>query len=150
MFACVTSGLITPGVRTGSARTIGPLDRFRNPKATASSTTAARTRIPRTLRGCSCRTDRARRVFRLGRSVGQCVDLAPLGEASEGLRLDLSDAFPRQAEDPADLLQRPRIGIAVHPVAQLHDLPFAVGERLDRKTYRFLAETDVNLLRRLG
>src|SRR5439155_1003471 len=83
-------------------------------------------------------------------SVRQRLDLSPLGQASEGLRLDLADALAREAEDPADLLQRFRVRVPVHAVAELDDLAFTVGQRLDRLTYRFLAEADVKLLRRLG
>src|SRR5438132_4724495 len=74
------------------------------------------------------------------------LDLAPFGEARERLRLDLADAFSRHSDDPADLLERLRIAVAVHPVPELDDLLLALRERLDRLPHRALGEADVDLL----
>src|SRR6266540_5554821 len=151
MFACVTSGFTTPGVRTASARRSGPWSRPGIPKAaTASRTAAARTSASRTRRGCAGCAHYARRSFGLGRGLGESLDLAPFGEPPERLCLDLPDALPRETERAADLLERFRIRVAVHPVAELHDLPLPVGEGLDGATDGLLRKADVQLLGRLG
>src|SRR5207253_11164680 len=73
-------------------------------------------------------------------------DLALDGEPLERLRLDLAHALAGQPERPADLLERLRIGVAVHPVAELHDLALALRRRVHRAAQRLLGEADVHLL----
>src|SRR6476620_12254817 len=57
-------------------------------------------------------------------------NLAALGQPLQCSRLDLAHALARQSERAADLFERLRIGVAVHPVAKLHDLALSVGQGL--------------------
>src|SRR6185295_2616893 len=80
----------------------------------------------------------------------ECRNLPALSEPPQRLRLDLPHALARDPELPPDLLERLRIPITVHPVAQLLDVALAFGQRLHCLPDSVLRETDVHLLRRLG
>src|SRR5437588_11561157 len=77
-------------------------------------------------------------------------DLAALGKMRQRLRLDLPDALARDAERPADLLERLGIAVAVHAVAELDDLALTVRQALDRRPPGALGEAEMHLLRGLG
>src|SRR5918912_2023373 len=73
------------------------------------------------------------------------LDISLGRQPLERLRLDLADALPRHAERAADLLERLRIGIAVEPVAELEDVPLALGEILEGAVQHLLLEAHVHL-----
>ena len=50
-------------------------------------------------------------------------------QLTQRLRLDLTNAFPRDLKFLADLFQRPRATV-IQPKAQLQHLLFAVGQRI--------------------
>src|SRR5438067_9173072 len=110
------------------------------PPTTAPTTRARRTR----LRFCMTRGPKACGTYPSDRL--QRLDLALDREPLEGLRLDLADALPRESERPPDLLERLRIGVAVHPVAELQDVPLALREGVHGPAERLLGQADVDLL----
>src|SRR6185312_10362120 len=61
----------------------------------------------------------------------------------EGLELDLPDALSRQAEPPADLLERLRLG-AREPVPHHHDLPLALRQSCERVAESFAPEVELD------
>ena len=67
----------------------------------------------------------------------------------ERLELDLAHAFACQAQSPADLLERLRLGV-VEPVAKDQDLPIAIRKRAERLLERLAAERDLDLFLRQG
>src|SRR6266571_7125196 len=73
-------------------------------------------------------------------------DLALPGQPLQRLRLDLPDALARDPQLAADLLERLRVWISVHAVAELDHLLLAVGQALDRASQRVFAEADDDLL----
>jgi hypothetical protein len=82
----------------------------------------------------------------LPRRFAECGDLSPLSEAREGASLDLTHAFAREPELAPNLLERLGIGIAVHPVAELHDLSFSVGQGVDGLSNGTLGERQMHFL----
>src|SRR5437763_8502803 len=76
----------------------------------------------------------------------QRLDLALDCEPLERLRLDLAHPLPRQSERPPDLLERLRVGVAVHPVPQLQDVARALREGVHVSAERLRGEADVDLL----
>ena len=64
----------------------------------------------------------------------------------EGLRFDLADAFARQAEAAADLVQGLRVVVAVQSVAELEHVLLAFREPLDGAPQGLLRQADLDLL----
>src|SRR5438046_6066191 len=77
-------------------------------------------------------------------------NLAPLRQPLQGARLDLPHTLAGQAQLSPDLLEGLRIGVAVHPVAQLDDVALAFRQRLDGAAYRVFCEAYVHLFGRFG
>ena len=63
----------------------------------------------------------------LGRPA-QRRDLAPLRQPLQGARLDLPHALAGQAQLSPDFLERLRIGVAVHPIAELDDVALSPAQ----------------------
>src|SRR5207248_11003573 len=82
--------------------------------------------------------------------VSGCSDglhLAQGRETAKRVELDLAHALAREAEAPADLLERLRLGL-VQAVAQLEHLPLALGQRGERLVERLAAKRDFDLVLR--
>src|SRR5581483_7884714 len=73
-------------------------------------------------------------------------DLALSRQPLQRLQLDLAHALARDPELSTDLLERFRVGVAVHAVPELDYLLLAVGELLDRVPHRLLAQPEDDLL----
>src|ERR1700758_4066581 len=83
---------------------------------------------------------------RLLRRRAERRDLALAGQTLQRLQLDLPNALARDSHLAADLLERLRVGVAVHAVAELDHLLLAVGQPLDRAPQRLLAQAENDLL----
>src|SRR5215210_1832486 len=88
--------------------------------------------------------------MRSGSVLAERRDLASLGEPLQGLGLDLPYALSCQPELLPDLLERLRIAVAVHAVAELDHVAFALRQGVDRTADGVLREADVHFLGRLG
>src|SRR5207248_3004428 len=73
------------------------------------------------------------------------LHLLELRQAPERLNLDLAHALARQAETPADLLERLRLGVR-EPVAENQDLALAPRQRRERLLQRLAPERHLDLL----
>src|SRR5256714_14441078 len=89
-----------------------------------------------------CRFSTARRW---SSEAGDRLHLAQARETLERFGLDLAHALARQAEAPADFLERLRLGV-VEPVAEDQHLPLALGERRKGLGERLAAQRDLDLL----
>src|SRR5438552_1587585 len=104
----------------------------------AATTTTAATMKATSARLRFCMTRGPKACGRYPSDRLQGLDLALDGEPLERLRLDLAHPLPRQSERPPDLLERLRIGVAVHPVAQLQDVALALREGVHGPAERLL------------
>src|ERR671914_319804 len=77
--------------------------------------------------------------------LGECRDLAELGEAGERLVLDPPHALGREAELPAGLSERRRL-VPVDAVAQLDHPALLLGQLVERGAHGLVAQADLHLL----